>query len=170
MLGRLRLPLPGVDAEGRPWTTDRYPLILSALVQPLLPMALLVAIYLLLRGHNLPGGGFIAGLVTGAALLLHYMANGSDWVWQRFPVNYRRLLAVGILIATATGLASWAFGYPFLTSSHGHFHLPLIGDLELASAMAFDVGVYLTVVGAVLLILAELGRLSIRSRNGPTGE
>ena len=64
-----------------------------------------------------------------------------------------------LLIAGATGLGSWAFGYPFLTSAFDHFHIPLVGDIELATAMLFDLGVYLTVVGATLLILANLGKL-----------
>jgi multicomponent K+:H+ antiporter subunit A len=63
-----------------------------------------------------------------------------------------------------TGVGSWAFDHPFLTSTHGHFQLPFIGDLALASTLAFDIGVYLTVVGSVLLILAELGGLGDRSR------
>ena len=69
-------------------------------------------------------------------------------------------LPSGVLTAAATGAGSWLFGYPFLTSAFDHFYIPLVGDIELATAMLFDLGVYLTVVGATLLILANLGKLS----------
>jgi multicomponent K+:H+ antiporter subunit A len=123
-------------------------------------MALLVAIYILFRGHQLPGGGFIAGLVTAVALVLQYVASGVNWTQQRMPIAYRPVIAAGLLLAAGTGIGSWFFGKPFLTSWHGHVKIPLLGDMELATAMLFDIGVYLTVIGATLLILAKLGRLS----------
>ncbi|BBF91559.1 monovalent cation/H+ antiporter subunit A [Blastochloris tepida] len=141
---------------------DRHPIMLAMLVRPLLPLALAVSLYILLRGHNLPGGGFIAGLVTSVALILQYIACGIDFGRARLPLDQPRLIAAGLAIAGATGLASWLFGAPFLTSAHGHVHLPLIGDVELASAMLFDLGVYLVVVGGTLLVLTELGALSRR--------
>ena len=131
----------------------------------LLPVALLVSAFLFLRGHNEPGGGFIAGLVTGVALILQYIAEGSRTAGSRLPSNQLGLVGAGILIALLTGVASWLFGYPFLTSSHGHVTLPVIGELELASAMLFDLGIYLAVVGTVLLILAGIGRLNHREGN-----
>jgi multicomponent K+:H+ antiporter subunit A len=75
-------------------------------------------------------------------------------------MNYHRMAGAGVVVAGLTGLASFVFGKPFLTSTFGHFHIPLIGEIELASAMLFDLGVYLTVVGATLLILANLGKLT----------
>jgi multicomponent K+:H+ antiporter subunit A len=122
-----------------------------------LPLALLAAIFLFLRGHNLPGGGFIAGLVTAAALIVQYLANGVAWTHARLPWNLHALVGLGLLAATLTGLASLAFGYPLLTSTFGHWRWPVVGEIELASAMAFDLGVYLVVVGATLLILIHLG-------------
>ena len=157
MLEGLRLPAPAADGEGRAWDPDTHPLIMASLVRLLLPLALLVAVYILLRGHQLPGGGFIAGLITAVALIMQYLANGVAWTQARLPANLHPLIAAGLLIATLTGLGSLVFGYPFLTSSFGHFHWPLIGDFELASAMAFDLGVYLVVVGVTLLILIHLG-------------
>ena len=124
----------------------------------LLPLALLVAIFVLLRGHNLPGGGFIAGLITAVALITQYLANGIAWTRSRISTPLHPMIGVGLLIATATGLASWAFGYPFLTSTFTHVHWPLVGEFELASAMLFDLGVYLVVVGVTLVILLQLGR------------
>ncbi len=160
MLDGLRLFHPSTDAQGRSWARDRHPLILETLSRVLLPMALLISVFIFLRGHNLPGGGFIAGLVTAVALILQYVASGIVWTQQRLPMNYHRMAGAGVVIAGLTGLASFVFGKPFLTSTFGHFHIPLIGEIELASAMLFDLGVYLTVVGATLLILANLGKLT----------
>ena len=123
-------------------------------------MALLVSVFIFLRGHNLPGGGFIAGLVTAVALILQYVASGVQWTQSRLPLNYQGMAGLGVLIAGLTGLGSWLFDRPFLTSAFGHFDISLIGEIELATAMLFDLGVYLTVVGATLLILANLGKLT----------
>jgi multicomponent K+:H+ antiporter subunit A len=164
LLDGLRLPLPETDGEGRRWSQDRHPLILAAVSQPLLPLALVVSVYILLRGHNLPGGGFIAGLVTSVALILQFIASGVDWTQARLRFDFHIVIACGVLLATLTGLGSWAFARPFLTSAFGHFHVPLLGDLHLATAMLFDLGVYLTVVGATLLILANLGKITVLER------
>jgi multicomponent K+:H+ antiporter subunit A len=94
------------------------------------------------------------------ALILQYVASGEQWTSERWPVNYHYLAGFGVMTAGFTGLGSLFLGYPFLTSAFGHFHLPLVGDIELATAMLFDLWVYLTVVGATLLILANLGKLS----------
>ncbi|WP_136066204.1 monovalent cation/H+ antiporter subunit A [Modicisalibacter radicis] len=164
LLNRLRLFMPSSDAEGRPWSRDRHPLILISVSQTILPLALLVSIFIFLRGHNAPGGGFIAGLVTAVALILLYIAHGVDWCQRRMSFQYQPIAVAGVGVATLTGLGSWVFGYPFLTSSFGHFHIPLIGDIELATALLFDLGVYLTVVGATLMILANLGKLTTAHR------
>ncbi len=158
LLDRIRLPAPTQDWDGRPWAAEPYSLLFDVLSRPLLPLALLVSVYLLLRGHNLPGGGFIAGLVTGTALLVQYLAHGNAWVEERLPPRYTSLAAAGIAIATVTGLAAIAFDAPFLTSTFGYVTWPVVGKFELASAMLFDVGVYLAVVGVVLNILATIGR------------
>lgn len=160
MLDGLRLFQPEQDAQGRNWARDRHPLVLATLSRVLLPMALLVSVFIFLRGHNLPGGGFIAGLVTAVALILQYVASGVQWTQSRLPLNYQGMAGLGVLIAGLTGLGSWLFDRPFLTSAFGHFQIPLIGEIELATAMLFDLGVYLTVVGATLLILANLGKLT----------
>jgi multicomponent K+:H+ antiporter subunit A len=160
LLHGLRLEPPPAAGTDTGFATERHPLILSTITQPLLPLALLVALYLLLRGHNAPGGGFIAGLVAAVALILQYLAGGIQWAQARLCFAYHPVIAAGVLLATATGLGSLAFGRPFLTSAFGHFHLPLVGDFELATAMLFDLGVFLAVVGVVLLILANLGKLS----------
>ena len=132
-------------------------MVLGLLARLILPLALLVSVFIFLRGHNEPGGGFIAGLITAVALILLQVANGQAWVQNRMGVRLPVLAASGVLIAAATGLASLVLGYPFLTSTFGHFSIPLLGDIELASAMLFDAGVYLTVVGGTLLILSGVG-------------
>ncbi|MBZ0069539.1 MAG: monovalent cation/H+ antiporter subunit A [Thiobacillus sp.] len=159
MLQNLHLPAPTQDGSGRLWDHDTHPTIMATLTQILLPLALLVAVFILLRGHNQPGGGFIAGLITAVALIVQYLANGTHWTHQRMPSDSHPLIAWGLAIAAGTGLASWWFGAPFLTSTYGHLHWPMVGDFELASAMAFDLGVFLVVVGATLMILLNLGGL-----------
>jgi len=159
LLSGLPLPHPIRDAGGRLWSLDKHPMVLDALARALLPMALLISAFIFLRGHNLPGGGFIAGLITAVALILQYIAHGVSWAQARQPLSYHSLCGAGLLIAGATGLGSLLLGYPFLTSAFDHFHLPLIGEFELATAMLFDLGVYLVVVGATLLILSNIGQV-----------
>ena len=154
---------PGTLHGIRPrWTAIRHSLVLTQITRFLLPLALMVSIYFFLRGHNAPGGGFIAGLITAIALILQYMASGIAWTQMQWHQHFHKVIAWGVLLAVATGLGSWIFHRPFLTSAFGHYHLPLIGEIELATAMLFDLGVYLTVVGVVMLILATLGLLSRR--------
>lgn len=160
LIDNLRLQLPATDTLGRPWAQDNRPFMLANLSRLILPLALMVSFYIFLRGHNLPGGGFIAGLITAIALVLQYVGHGIEWTNSRLGIDYQRLAGAGVTIAGLTGLASWWFGYPFLTSAFSHVHLPVIGEIELASALLFDLGVYLTVVGATLLILSNLGNLS----------
>jgi multicomponent K+:H+ antiporter subunit A len=126
----------------------------------ILPFALLVAVYLFLRGHNHPGGGFVAGLVAAIALIVQYLASGIDWAEHRINVRFYRVAGAGLLLAGATGVGSFLFGAPFLTSTHGHPHLPVLGDVPLASAALFDLGVFLAVVGAMVLSLTTLSHVN----------
>ena len=136
------------------------PLLLVVEARWLLPLALLVAVYILLRGHDAPGGGFVAGLITSVALVLQYVAHGSLWAASRLPIDYARLAARGLLLAGATGAGAWAFGKPFLTSTHAEPVVPVLGALALASAALFDIGVYLAVVGTTMLALVSLAGTS----------
>lgn len=160
LIVRMRLYMPSSDSTGRPWAIGRHPMMLSVVSQGLLPLALLVSAYIFLRGHNMPGGGFIAGLITSVAIIQQYIAHGVDWIKDRIRIDYQWLVASGILMATLTGIGSWFFDRPFLTTWYDYFNLPFIGEFELASAMLFDLGVYLTVIGATLMILANLGKLT----------
>jgi multicomponent K+:H+ antiporter subunit A len=160
MLDGLRLPPPDRDALGRHWARDAYPLIITVLSRLFFPLALMVAVFIFLRGHNQPGGGFIAGLIASIALILQYVCSGTDWVRQRLPVDYGRMSVVGVLIAACTGIGSWLFGYPFLTTTFTHLHWQIVGEFELASAMIFDLGVFTAVLGSTLLMLSQLGNLA----------
>jgi multicomponent K+:H+ antiporter subunit A len=146
---------------------DAHPLMLVVATRALLPLALTVGAYIFLRGHNLPGGGFIAGLVVAMALIMQYMASGYVWAHDRARIDPRAMIGAGIVIAGLTGMGSWLFGRPFLTSSYDYFSLPLVGEFELATAMAFDLGVFLTVVGAVLMSLAQISRVQQRAERSP---
>ncbi len=150
------LGVAALATASRPARPAGVPLLLAVAARWLLPLALLMSIYLLVRGHNAPGGGFVAGLVTAAALLLQYMAGHGPRL--RVRLAYVRTAAAGLLVAGATGVGAWFFGKPFLTSAHGEPVLPVIGRLPLGSAMAFDLGVYLAVVGATMLILVAEAR------------
>lgn len=164
LLNNLRPFMPSSDADGRPWHSIKHPLLAKIIAQMILPLALMVSIYILLRGHNLPGGGFIAGLITASAMILQYMTSGVDWVKERFDYNYQSVVAVGVMIALFTGLGSWFFGHAFLTSWFTHLDWPVVGEFEFATAMLFDIGVYLTVVGATLMILANFGQMTTKHR------
>jgi multicomponent K+:H+ antiporter subunit A len=150
-------------ADGRalpPRPSDSHPLMLALISRLLLPLAAMVSVYLFLRGHNLPGGGFIAGLVLAIALMLQFVANGQAFVGQRLRSDFQPWIGWGLLIAGVAGIGSWAFGAPFLTSSYDYPLWPLVGEVPLASASVFDLGVFLTVVGATLLALLSMARLS----------
>ena len=141
------------------------------LAQIMFPLTLTVSIFLFLRGHNAPGGGFIAGLVLAVPLLIQYVIQGTASVESRFGFDYIRCIGTGLLVALLSGAASLLFGVPFLTSGHVVLDLPLVGELELASAMGFDTGVYLVVFGGVMLILSMMGTIKpSRTRNARHGE
>jgi multicomponent K+:H+ antiporter subunit A len=146
-----------------PQAHDPHPLMLTVVTRIALPFALTAGVYILLRGHNMPGGGFIAGLIVAIAFLMQYMASGYIWAQKRARIEAHVMIGAGVAIAGATGLASLLFDRPFLTSSFGYFQFPIFGEVELASAMAFDVGVFLTVVGTCLLSLATLSRVEERA-------
>lgn len=169
LISRMPLYLPTRDSMGNRWSNDVHPMMLGMVSRWLLPLALLVSVFIFLRGHNQPGGGFIAGLITAIAILQQYIANGVEWVRGRLRVNYAALIAAGLAIALLSGVGSWLFGRPFLTTWFDYFNWPLVGKFELASAMIFDLGVYLTVIGSTLMILANLGELSTRHRPDSRG-
>jgi multicomponent K+:H+ antiporter subunit A len=151
------LPKPA-EAGDRGHDESGHPLMLGVVSRLLLPLAATVSAYLFLRGHNEPGGGFIAGLVLAIALLLQYVAAGRGWVDARMRSDFRPWIGWGLLIAGLTGVGSWFFDAPFLTSSYDYPVWPLVGEVPLASAALFDLGVYLTVVGATMVALVSIAR------------
>jgi multicomponent K+:H+ antiporter subunit A len=116
-----------------------------------------------MRGHNQPGGGFIAALVVAIAFMLQYLASGYDWTTRRRRISEHTLIAFGVLIAMATGLGSLLFGANFLASAFDYFTLPLVGKFELATALLFDIGVFSVVLGAIMLALAQLSHIAKRA-------
>jgi multicomponent K+:H+ antiporter subunit A len=140
-----------------------YLLVPAVLVRLLLPMAGLISIYFLLRGHNSPGGGFVGGLVLATALIVQSMISGTIWVETRFRVHPQLWMALGLLAAVLAGFGSWLASRPFLTALTVDLHLPLIGDWHLSSVLVFDLGVYMLVVGATILMLIALAHQSLRS-------
>jgi multicomponent K+:H+ antiporter subunit A len=147
----------------------------DAMAAPALIMALLFpvigvsAVFLLLRGHDAPGGGFVAGITMAVAFILQYMARGTNWVETRLRVLPVRWMGVGLLLAGGTGAAAWLFSHPFLTSHFFYAELPLIGRVPVASALFFDLGVFSLVVGATVLMLIALAHQSARSHRTPHG-
>ncbi|MCO6440754.1 MAG: monovalent cation/H+ antiporter subunit A [Nitrococcus mobilis] len=149
-------------------TVTDYLAIPALIMQAIYPFIGLLAVFLLIRGHDLPGGGFVAGITMTVALLLLYMAGGIRWVEARLRVRPVRWIAMGLLLAAGTGVGAWLFCYPFLTSYAAHAELPVIGRAPLASALLFDLGVFVLVVGAMALILLALAHQSIRSHRAPS--
>lgn len=129
-------------------------LILRKVAQSVLPMATLFALYLLLRGHNHPGGGFIAGLVTAAAIVLQALSFGAEATRRRLEPAVRLFAWVGLAVAAAAGLPALLRGEPFLKHYHGYLPVPGHDPVHLSTTLVFDVGVYLVVVGVTTTMLA----------------
>jgi multicomponent K+:H+ antiporter subunit A len=142
---------------------SNHMLVPAVLVRLLFPMAALVSIYFLLRGHNAPGGGFVGGLVMATAIIVQYMVSGTIWVEARLRIHPQIWIALGLLGATAAGFGAWLASSSFLTSLAADLHLPLIGDVHVSSILVFDLGVYMLVVGATALVLVALAHQSLRS-------
>jgi multicomponent K+:H+ antiporter subunit A len=138
-------------------------LVPAVLMRLMLAGSVVLAAYLLLRGHNLPGGGFVAGLALAAGILVQYMAGGTQWTESRLVVKPMSLIGAGLLAAGATGLGAWFFVHPFLTSHVLHARVPLIGEIHLPSAFFFDAGVFMVVLGSTVLTLIALAHQSLRA-------
>ncbi len=155
---------PLVQRIGQTPVTKREDLVIPAFIMRwMFPGISVLALYLLLRGHNLPGGGFAAGITMSAGIILQYMAGGTRWVEDRLPIRPLGWMMAGLMLALGTGAASWLFGHPFLTSHLLHIQLPPLGELHLPSAFFFDLGVFFLVVGATALLLTALGHQSTRA-------
>ncbi|PMR74407.1 monovalent cation/H+ antiporter subunit A [Billgrantia endophytica] len=149
--------------------TSGYLMVPSVYLRLLFPIMGVIAAYFFIRGHNLPGGGFVAGLTFAVAIIVQYMLAGTVWVETHLRLQPHRWIALGLVTACLTGLGAWWFGYPFLTSHTAHVTLPLLGEIHLPSAFIFDLGVFGVVVGATILILVALAHQSVRSHRLPAG-
>jgi multicomponent K+:H+ antiporter subunit A len=156
---RDRLAAPGTMIATASGNT---PFLLQVAAQALLPLAITVSLFLFLRGHNAPGGGFIAGLVLALAIALQALAQGRRAFGPRDGAGWNHWIGWGLLAAGFSGIGSFLFGHPFLTSSTPHVQLPLVGEIHLASATGFDTGVFLVVTGASVVMLAMLAQLRQR--------
>jgi len=132
-------------------------LILNRVARVVIHILLLFSIFLLLKGHNEPGGGFIAGLMASVSIVLIYLTYDIETVKKFMPVSYPAMIALGLFFAAGMGLGGVLLGYPFLTQTFDYFQVPLVGEIELATALIFDIGVFLTVVGSTLLIISSIG-------------
>ncbi|WP_455477019.1 monovalent cation/H+ antiporter subunit A [Bartonella sp. B41] len=129
----------------------------------LFPVIIAFAVYLFVRGHNFPGGGFAGGVTLAIGFILQYLARDIRWVENHLRVLPLRWMGFGFLLSVATGVSSWVLGYPFLTSFSRYVDFPLIGDIPILSSFLFDFGVFSLVLGATVLILIALAHQSIRS-------
>ncbi|ATB35739.1 monovalent cation/H+ antiporter subunit A [Cystobacter fuscus] len=151
-------------------TAVGYLMVPAVLVRLLLPVSGVVATFFFLRGHNAPGGGFVAGLVMSVGFLLQYIVSGTEWVEQRLNLAPRVLIGAGLLLVLGTAAGSFVAGYPLLTSHTFHLSVPVLGELHIGSAMFFDLGVFCLVLGSTLLILVAIAHQSIRAHRSSGGD
>ena len=147
----------------QPRAGDMHPMMMVVLTRVMMPIVMLVGFYIFLRGHNEPGGGFIAGLIVSIGVVMQYMASGFNWASSRLRYPYHGIIGAGVLVAGLTGIGSWFVAKPFLTSDFTYVRIPPFQEFELATAAIFDVGVFLAVVGAVMLSLESFSRLARRA-------
>ena len=160
MLKGIKLSSAEKNCGGIFWSDDPHPMIMQTLTRVLFPVMLLFAVFIFIRGHNLPGGGFISGLIASIAIIVQYLANGVVWTQIRLRTDMHKYIGYGLLFGTLTGVVSMLYGYPFLTTAFTYLDWPIVGTFHVASALAFDLGVFLTVVGATVMILVEIGKIS----------
>jgi multisubunit Na+/H+ antiporter MnhB subunit len=135
----------------------RRSLILDATVRLVFDGAMVLAVYLLFAGHNQPGGGFIGGLVAGSAIALRYVAGGTDEIHWLLPVRPWTLLAAGLVITASMALIPTLAGGEPLDHTAWSFSPPALGDVKVTTATFFDTGVFLIVIGLVLMVFEGLG-------------
>jgi multicomponent Na+:H+ antiporter subunit A len=131
--------------------------VLDTTVRLVFHTVLVFSLYLLFAGHNQPGGGFVGGLVGGVAFVLRYVAGGRAALGAAVPIEPTIPLGLGIVVSSLTGMAAWLAGAQFLESGKVSLDVPVLGAVKATSALPFDIGVYLVVVGLVLLLLRSLG-------------
>ena len=131
-------------------------IILSTATRFLLPLLLLFSVFLLLRGHNAPGGGFAGGLVVAGAWTLYAIAQGLDDARRLLGVEPRKLITAGLLVAIGSAMFGPLAGEPFMTGQWWELSLPILKEVHLGTPLLFDVGVYLVVIGVTITVLMTL--------------
>jgi multisubunit Na+/H+ antiporter MnhB subunit len=132
-------------------------LIVDTSVHFIFHSVLVLSVYLLFAGHNQPGGGFAGGLVAGSAVGLRYVGGGIDAVRRASPVRAWTILGGGLLLAAAVATAPIVFGDPVLDGKIGEWHVPVLGEVHATTASLFDMGVYLVVLGLMLMVFEAFG-------------
>lgn len=153
--GRRPRPAP-VATDSGPGGTTRHAFV-DVVVRLLVYVALVVSVYLLAAGHNEPGGGFVGGLVAGTAVALRYVSGGLDEVRRMVRAKPWTILGAGVLVSAVTASIPLFFGGSLLDTGHLDVDVPLLGEIGLSSSLAFDLGVYLAVVGLVLMVFEAFG-------------
>lgn len=146
-------------------TAPRRSVIFDTVLDMVTRTALLFSVFLLFAGHNAPGGGFVGGLVAASALVLRYVAGGARQVDAVAAVHEATLLGSGLLLAASTGVAGWVWGSAFLDQVEFELHVPVLGEVHGTTALPFDIGVYLVVVGLGLALLRSLGGAADREHH-----
>jgi multicomponent Na+:H+ antiporter subunit A len=131
--------------------------VVDVAVRLVFPAVMVGSLYLLFVGHNQPGGGFVGGIVAGAAVALRYVAGGIDDVRSLSRARPWTVLGAGLLVSAVTAAVPLLFGGAVLEGALVETDLPLLGHVKLTSALAFDVGVYLVVLGLVLMVFESFG-------------
>lgn len=131
-------------------------LILSTATRFLLPLLLLFSVFILVRGHNEPGGGFIGGLIAAAAFALHVIASDVRRTRRTLRVDPRMLIAVGLLTALTSAIIALAFDRPFMAGLWLTLYIPWLEEVHVGTPTLFDAGVYLLVLGVTLTIIFSL--------------
>jgi len=130
--------------------------ILRTVVKGITLIILTLGVYLFFSGHHAPGGGFIGGLVLASGIILLYVTYDIDTIQKKIPFDFKKVAALGVLIATGTGLGAIYFDSPFLTHTDGHFAFPFIGDKHLSTVTLFEAGVALTVIGTLVTMIISI--------------
>ena len=130
--------------------------ILRTVVKGVVFIVLTLGVYLFFAGHNAPGGGFIGGLVLGSGIVLLYIRFDIETVHKGIPFDFKKVAALGVLLATGTAIGSLFFDVPFLTQTDKYVNLPLLGETHLTTVTIFEAGVALTVIGTLVTIILSI--------------
>ena len=130
--------------------------ILRTVVKGVVFIVLTLGVYLFFAGHNAPGGGFIGGLVLGSGIVLLYITFDIETVHKGIPFDFKKVAALGVLLATGTAIGSVFFDVPFLTQTDKYVNLPLLGETHLTTVTIFEAGVALTVIGTLVTIILSI--------------